>query len=421
MRAAFQQGLLKLWRRMPCGSRALLKIWQLKLSTPAVFGDNSEWGGAVSGWQLGRPSDHIVVLPIIDWEFRIQRPQHLARQLRLLGYPVTYVRKDFWVGKGLVPANLGDGISGLFLPGEKGLNIYSSNPSLKSVSDWVRLFESQFGSVRNGRRVCLVHWPFWTELALALQEELGWTVVFDCFDDHGWFSGIPAEFSALEERLIKAADLLVVSSEPLRQKWRPLSGNCRILRNGVDPTHFFKTERPRSRPGKGRRVRIGYVGAISEWFAAGTVRGMAAARPDWDFVLAGLPTHPEIGALSGMGNVALLGEVPYSRVPELVSSFDIGIIPFEKNPLTWATNPVKMYEYLASGLPVVATGIPEVSRMGRLVYPAEGTAEFIAQAERALGENTPEMVKMRRAFACRHSWQRAGARLASWIEECFAH
>lgn len=416
-RATVQRRLLTLWGRMPFWGRAFLKIARLKLSTPAIFASENAPGANGVLLDPVRARDSILVLPIIDWEFRAQRPQHLARHLRLMGRPVTYVRKDFWVGRGLVPVELGNGVSGVFLPGEKRLNIYRSTPSELVVSRWVRVLESHFKPLAGGRRVCLVHWPFWTELALALQRASGWTVVYDCFDECGAFPGIPKEFTDLEQELLGVADLVVASSRPLFEKCSVLARNCRLLRNGVDVAHFSSGTSCREAVGADRRVRIGYVGAISEWFAAETVRGMAEARPDWEFVLVGLPTHPNAGSLSRMDNVSLVGEVPYPALPKLVGSFDVGIIPFEQNPLTWATNPVKLYEYLASGLPVVATGIPEVSRLGRLVYTAGDVSEFVAQTERALREDSPELRRIRAGFAQRHSWQRAAVRLSSWIDE----
>ena len=98
------------------------------------------------------------------------------------------------------------------------------------------------------------------------------------------------------------------------------------------------------------------------------------------------------------------GEIPHSRIPELLREFRIALIPFRINPLTSMTNPIKMYEYFSCGLPVVSTPLPEAEAMGDLVYSGATPADFARQVTRALAEDDPSRRARRRAIAVRESW-----------------
>jgi glycosyltransferase involved in cell wall biosynthesis len=90
--------------------------------------------------------------------------------------------------------------------------------------------------------------------------------------------------------------------------------------------------------------------------------------------------------LSSCANVRLTGEKPYAELPQWLAGFDVCLIPFRITELTLATNPVKAYEYLSAGKPVVSVGLPELQQFGDLVYRAQDSDDFIAQVSRALAE-----------------------------------
>jgi glycosyltransferase involved in cell wall biosynthesis len=111
-----------------------------------------------------------------------------------------------------------------------------------------------------------------------------------------------------------------------------------------------------------------------------------------------------IHRLRALSNVELTGEIPYSRVPELLARFQIALIPFRINPLTLMTNPIKLYEYFSCGLPVVSTPLPEAEAMGDLVYVGANPADFARQVGRAFEEDDPRQRARRREIALRESW-----------------
>ena len=112
---------------------------------------------------------------------------------------------------------------------------------------------------------------------------------------------------------------------------------------------------------------------------------LAELRPGWKFELIGSTYTGDVSRLAKLPNVALLGEKPYAELPRLMAGWDCCIIPFKRIPLTEATNPVKAYEMLAAGKPLVAVDLPELRPMARegllsLADDARGFAEAIEGA-----------------------------------------
>jgi hypothetical protein len=148
----------------------------------------------------------------------------------------------------------------------------------------------------------------------------------------------------------------------------------------------------------------GYVGALDSWFDVEAIEQSAALHPHCRFILAGRIEFDPIQRLRALPNVELTGEIPYSKVPELLAQFRIALIPFRINPLTLMTNPIKLYEYFSCGLPVVSTPLPEAQAMGDLVYVGTSPADFARQVGRALEEDDLRQRARRREIAVRESW-----------------
>jgi glycosyltransferase involved in cell wall biosynthesis len=221
-------------------------------------------------------------------------------------------------------------------------------------------------------------------------------VIYDCMDLIGGFTNEVRD--ANEVQLMKNADLVVVTSAMLEREARQHAKNVLLLRNGCDYEHFARTL-----PADNPRPVVGYYGAISDWFDAELVAALARKRPDWDFLLIGSTWGGDVRPLSGLANVVLPGEQPYDSLPEWLGVIDVAIIPFQRVPLTEATNPVKVYEMLAAGKPVVAVPIPEVAALAPLVRLASDADGFEREIEAALLDHD---VEARRAFAREQTWEK---------------
>jgi GT2 family glycosyltransferase len=162
---------------------------------------------------------------------------------------------------------------------------------------------------------------------------------------------------------------------------------------------------------------IGYFGAIAEWFDLELVRKVALAHPDKRVLLIGSDTAGAAEALAGLPNVRFVGEVPYARLPYWLHGFDVALLPFRVIDLTMATNPVKVYEYLAAGKPVVAVDLPEMAQFDGLVRVARDHEDFVAGVAAALDVHaTPaaaEDAVARRLFAEGQTWSHRALELDS--------
>jgi glycosyltransferase involved in cell wall biosynthesis len=156
---------------------------------------------------------------------------------------------------------------------------------------------------------------------------------------------------------------------------------------------------------------VGYAGAIADWFDFDLLEALARARPQYSFVVVGAferqrhVSGPAVERLRQFSNIHLLGHKPFAEVPSFLAGFDVCTIPFVVNRVTEATNPVKMYEYLAAGKPTVSTPLAEVSALGPpYAYIGATASEFAGQIDRALAEDSPSKREQRAAFASSNSW-----------------
>lgn len=344
----------------------------------------------------------VLCLPVIDWDFRFQRPQQLMTQFAGAGHEVIYVSLSF--GARLSTRRLEERIQGVTLPGPIGLNPYQNELNPEQASQMAEELVLALALDAACPLLCLVQLPFWSPLAAAVQGRTGCRIVYDCMDDHSGFSTNRPAMLASERALIGQADLVVASSAVLAERLGPLARRSVLIRNACDLDHF-KVVGPR--PGRdGGAPRIGYFGAIADWFDVSLVADLARARPAWRFELIGSTFSADTSPLDDLPNIALLGERPYADLPRLMQAWDCCIIPFLRGPLTEATNPVKVYEMLAAGKPVVAVPLPELVPLAEqgLIRLGRSAGEFASEIEEALASETAEAVQVRRDFAAENTW-----------------
>jgi glycosyltransferase involved in cell wall biosynthesis len=358
----------------------------------------------------------VICLPMIEWHYRFQRPQHLMRQFARASHLVLYAANRFHSRTAARTRPIETNILEVTLPGDPAANVY--HDALREA-DRDRMLAA-LGRLALDRgvsgAVVVAQHPYWTPLAEALRERFRWPIVYDCMDDHSGFWDNGPEVLRTERRLIATADLVVASSRRLFEGIRARSRSAVLVRNACDYEHFRRMAgRPRSRTG---RPTIGYYGAIAEWFDGGLVARLAALRPDWRFELIGSTLGGDVRRLEDRPNVRLLGECPYDELPGRLEGWDAFIIPFRRLPLTEATNPVKIYEMLATGRPVVAVGLPELVPIARkgLIRLAATAESFAAAIEAAMGEDAPELEAARRDFARCNTWSVRHRALAAAIE-----
>jgi glycosyltransferase involved in cell wall biosynthesis len=168
---------------------------------------------------------------------------------------------------------------------------------------------------------------------------------------------------AVERRLISSADRVIATSQPIAQRLRGLGATHPIvIENGAEVAHFAK---PAARPPEYQGVdaiRVVYAGALDFRFDAGLAMRLARTRPDIDFVIIGSGTAGTAMAASPLRNLRLLGPRPYSLLPGYLQHAHAGLLPLNDHPANAGRSPMKLYEYAAAGLPVLATRTPVLER-----------------------------------------------------------
>ncbi len=164
------------------------------------------------------------------------------------------------------------------------------------------------------------------------------------------------------------------------------------------------------------RPRIGYSGSVGGACDLGLVRRIAEAYPACSVVLVGLPTA-DPSALEALKrpNVHLMGVRPYGILPAYVQAFDVGLIPYVLNDYTKAVDSLKMLEYLAAGLPVVTSALPEAVKYAHMASMTRNDDDFVHAVGEALTNRGAEARQRRQSFASQHTWQRRAERLIEII------
>lgn len=355
-----------------------------------------------------RARPDVVCFSIIDWEFRYQRPQQIMSQFAAHGHRVFYISTTRFNPAESVPRinvrEIKENVFEVQLASLRQPDVYgeviggeNEEPLLESLAELRRTFQID-------EAIAYVMIASWGELALESRSRWGWRLVYDCMDEWESFPGIKPAILETERTLVEKSDLLLVSAARLFEKWSSRKGPKLLARNAADYEFYASTLAPNDLLSGLRRPIVGYFGAIAEWFDLDLLAHLARERPDYNFVLLGGVFNVDVTELEQMDNVRLLGQQPYELMPKYLYHFDACIIPFKVNSITEATDPVKLYEYLSGGRPVVAVDLPELRPYRDSIYLARDKQEFLAGLDRALAEDDREAAARRRALAQANTW-----------------
>jgi GT2 family glycosyltransferase/glycosyltransferase involved in cell wall biosynthesis len=351
----------------------------------------------------------IICFSIIEWTFRYQRPQQLMSQFASRGHRVFYINPTrVQSGRGK-PAfsvrQIKENLYELTLPSQHARDIFAQGIVGKDLELTLSGLDELRRSHDVDEAIGYVMISSWTAVALEARRRWGWLLVYDCMDEWENFPLIRGPLLEMESRLVESCDLLVATAKRLIDKWRPYGRPAVLVRNAVDYQFYEEHCRLNDRLANVKHPVVGYFGAIAEWFDVALVTAAARQRPEYSFVLIGGDFDVDISELRTLPNVQLLGQRPYETMPEYLYHFDVCIIPFKLNSITQATDPVKLYEYLSAGKPVVATHLHEVETYSEHVYLANDAEDFVAKLDAALAEDDPALVANRRELARQNTWE----------------
>jgi uncharacterized SAM-binding protein YcdF (DUF218 family) len=251
--------------------------------------------------------------------------------------------------------------------------------------------------------------------------------IYYCIDDFVSSSPEARRIVRTEEAMFHRADLVFVTSEKLRQRAATFSARVHVFPFGVKFDAFDSARKAgRVTPADLtplKRPIVGYVGGLHQWVDQDLVVDVARRLPDASFAFVG-PPQTDMTKLEHCANVTLLGARPHAELPAYVGAFDVGIVPYRLSDYTANVYPTKLNEYLAMGIPVVASDLFEIRRFnaehGDVVSVAKDGAEFADAITHALRDSSPAEIARRVDVARENSWASRIASMSTLIAEAVA-
>jgi glycosyltransferase involved in cell wall biosynthesis len=383
----------------------------------------------------------IVCLSSIDWSFNRQNPQEVSLAFAERGNRVLFVENTgvrsatlrdaprlwsrflhWWQARGGVkPVVPGiDVLSPLVLPFpySRAAVVVNTRVLLRSLRVWLG---------HGGGPLIVITFlptPLACEVIAALDPAL---VVYYCIDRLAESSPSARRVVHSERKLLAEAALVLVTSGVLYQLAAEVSSRVNVVASGVRAKEFERARwsRPETHTAFAALSRpiVGYVGSLRSSTDLALLSSAAKLAPDLQFLVAG-PRFVNVTSLATQPNVRLLDAIPHEDVMNYMVRFDVGILPYLINPFTAGIMPVKLKEYLAAGLPVVATPLPEVRHFAEqhpgLVRFARNPQEFVAALRAALSDTAPEAVQRRLAAARQYEWSDQMTQMIELIERALA-
>jgi glycosyltransferase involved in cell wall biosynthesis len=325
---------------------------------------------------LGLKKYKIVIPPIVDWAWMTQRPQGLAKAFAELGHTVYYCQ-NLNQNKGKKPEEI---LPNLFLCAD-----------IELIEDKVDIFWNSS--------------PYMYHMVCKWHERLS---VYDCVDDFYKLYG------KMEDRLTRDSDIIFATCNILYDRKVQQKGKDKvfILPNAYDESlreyrDYEWLTVPADIGHFGDKKIIGYIGALADWLDYNMIKLLAQIFTWCEIVLIGCEFHPMPDWLKNkeVKNVHWLGLKPHEELPSYISAIDVCILPFLSNDTTNATDPIKLYEYLSFGKPVVAYKLDTIEKFKDVVFLAENHLQFIDYVQKALIFNSYKEEEKRIQYIDKFTWK----------------
>lgn len=324
-----------------------------------------------------------IQMPSVRFDWMVQRPQQLMKELSKLNSIVYYIEP------------------------EKGRYIKKYNENLYILGMDVEIKLLPYGNP-------VVLWCSSSDQIVNVDKIPHDYIVYDIVDDASY------EFKSWGvyiEAMIKKADIIITASESLFNKFKSKHRKVFLINNGVDIDNFklSKADKPLDMP-TNKKI-VGYSGAVASWIDWGLIESIVKDR-NLNFVFVG-PFFNRFRTNVIRSNVYYLGIKPYEKLPYYINNFDCCIIPFRLDSMTNSCNPIKFYEYLSLGKPIICTAMDEVKKFNDLCYVSNSKEEFYTNIKKALNERDNMIKKKRIETAVAHTWKSSALEILNILKTEF--
>lgn len=368
-------------RVLPPFTHATIRNIHYRIIQPGLSSFQEELLAIIGGHSSSKSV--IVFPPSLDWSSQLfQRPQQIATALAEKDILVFYVQyRENWNDTPFKQIQ-----SNLYLCSVPLETFRCVDEALIYLFTWNSSFKTAFKSPR---------------------------IIYDYVDDIGVFPGSYTRLQRNHQQLLQDAEFVLTTARRLHDNVLPIRPDAVLCPNGVDFEHFtnarlagVETPPVDMRPilSIGKPI-IGYHGAFAKWFDYDLIECVSKARQDLSFVLIG-PDHDNTLPISliKQSNVHWLGKKSYQALPDYLRYFDVATIPFRLTEITYATSPIKLFEYFAAGKPVVLTAMQE-SMQYPGVLVSNSCQDFIDMLDRALKlRNDPQYLELSERIARQNTW-----------------
>lgn len=333
-----------------------------------------------------------------------QRPQHIAlnlsKQKCLVFYEVTHftdkVKDIREVNKNLILINL-------------------ENKSIQKIL---------FSKLKNidKHKYIQIYSTDWNMKVEELKQYIqnGYKIIYEYIDEiNPILSGtkeIPINIKEKYEYMLKDKEniFVVVTADKLKEDIIQKRGTEKLVFvcNGVDYEHYQKIDKTfefdKTFQGilKQRKPIIGYYGAFASWFDYELVGNLAKRRPNYNIVLIGTKYDDSLekSNIEKLENVYFLGTRDYKILKNYANKFNVCTVPFVINDITKATSPLKIFEYMALGKPIITTAMNECKKY-KSIFIANNQKEFVDLIDKALVLNENAYYKILKQEALENTWE----------------
>lgn len=236
--------------------------------------------------------------------------------------------------------------------------------------------------------------------------------IYYCYDEISEASWCKKHGAWTEQAYMKMVDAVVVSSKSLLERKKAIQPNTFLVKNGVDTSIFSQFKKSEN----AEKKTIGYIGSIDDRIDTEMMQKIIEAMPNYHFLFVGRIIDKSIESnLNRCPNVEFTGAKQPNELARYMEKIDVGLIPFKKNEFTKNIYPLKINEYLASGMPIVSTNFADLTDFEGLIYESDET-NFEENIKTAIAEKNKTLIEKRIAFAKANSWKNRAIELNKIIK-----